>query len=110
VLSVTHMTLVLNADIMLNTDTEFDLSKMARRRLEALDEAGIEMFWIATPEDIVLSKLLWRQQSRSQKQWTDVLGILKVQADGLERGYLTQWAEKLGLIDDLNLAFVEAGI
>lgn len=110
VLSATHMTFVLNADLVLNADSEFDRSKMARRRLEALDEAGLEQFWIATPEDIVLSKLLWRKQSRSQKQWTDVLGIMKVQAEGLERDYLTEWAEKLGLIDDLNLAFVEAGI
>jgi hypothetical protein len=110
VLSVTHRTLVLNADMMLNANTEFDRSKMTRRRLEALDEAGLEQFWIAAPEDILLSKLLWRKQSRSQKQWTDILGIMKVQADGLERDYLTDWAEKLGLIDDLNLAFVEAGI
>ena len=110
VLSVTHMTLVLNADIVLNSNTEFDRSKMARRRLEALDSAGVEQFWIASPEDVVLAKLLWRQQSQSQKQWTDVLGILKVQAENLERGYLTEWAEQLGLVDDLNLAFIEAGI
>ena len=110
VLSVTHMTLVLNADIVLNADAEFDRSKMARRRLEALDEAGIEQFWIASPEDIILAKLLWRKQSRSQKQWTDVLGVMKVQSEILERGYLTEWVEKLGLIDDVNLAFIEAGI
>jgi hypothetical protein len=110
VLSVTHMTLVLNADIVLNSNTEFDRSKMARRRLEALDSAGVEQFWIASPEDVVLAKLLWRQQSQSQKQWTDVLGIMKVQAENLERGYLTEWAEQLGLVDDLNLAFIEAGI
>ena len=110
VLSVTHMTLVLNADIVLNSNTEFDRSKMARRRLEALDSAGVEQFWIASPEDVVLAKLLWRKQSQSQKQWTDVLGIMKVQAEILERGYLTEWAEQLGLVDDLNLAFIEAGI
>ena len=110
VLSVTHMTLVLNADIVLNSNTEFDSSKMARRRLEALDEAGVEQFWIASPEDIVLAKLLWRQQSRSQKQWNDVLGILKVQAEILERSYLTEWGQQLGLMDDLNLACNEAGI
>ena len=110
VLSVTHMTLVLNADIVLNSNTEFDRSKMTRRRLEALDSAGVEQFWIASPEDVVLAKLLWRKQSQSQKQWTDVLGILKVQAENLERGYLTEWAEQLGLVDDLNLAFIEAGI
>ncbi|MEG3923181.1 hypothetical protein QUA07_29365 [Microcoleus sp. T3_A4] len=110
VLSVTHMTLVLNADIVLNSNTEFDRSKMARRRLEALDEAGVEQFWVASPEDIVLAKLLWRQQSQSQKQWNDVLGILKVQSENLDRGYLTEWAQQLGLTDDLNLAFSESGI
>ena len=110
VLSVTHMTSVLNADLVLNSNTEFDRSKMARRRLEALDEAGVELFWIASPEDIVLAKLLWRQQSKSQKQWNDVLGILKVQSENLDRRYLTEWAEKLGLIDDLNLACTESGI
>ncbi|MEG3966931.1 hypothetical protein QUA00_04650 [Microcoleus sp. T2B6] len=110
VLSVTHMTLVLNADIVLNSNTEFDRSKMARRRLEALDEAGVEQFWVASPEDIVLAKLLWRQQSQSQKQWNDILGILKVQSENLDRGYLTEWAQQLGLIDDLNLAFTESGI
>jgi hypothetical protein len=110
VLSVTHMTLVLNADIVLNSNTEFDRSKMARRRLEALDEAGVEQFWVASPEDIVLAKQLGRQQSQSQKQWNDVLGILKVQSENLERGYLTEWAQQLGLIDDLNLGFTESGI
>lgn len=110
VLSVTHMTLVLNADIVLNSNTEFDRSKMARRRLEAIDSAGVEQFWIASPEDVVLAKLLWRKQSQSQKQCTDVLGILKVQAENLERGYLTEWAGNLGLVNDLNLAFIEAGI
>jgi hypothetical protein len=110
VLSITHMTSVLNADIVLNSDTEFDRSKMAKRRLEALEEAGLEEFWIASPEDIILAKLLWRQQSKSQKQWNDVLGIMKVQAENLDRGYLTEWAQRLRLIDDLNRAFTESGI
>jgi hypothetical protein len=41
VLSVTHMQLVLNANIVLNANTDFDRSKMERRRLEAirLDES-----------------------------------------------------------------------
>jgi len=110
VLNVTHMTMVLNADIVLNDNTDFDRSKMARRQLEALDEAGVEQFWIASPEDVVLAKLLWRKQSQSQKQWGDVLGILKVQTENLDYSYLTEWAKQLSIGDDLNQAMTEAGI
>lgn len=110
VLSVTHMVHVLNADIVLNADTDFDRSKMTRRRLEALDEAGIEQFWIASPEDVILAKLLWRKKSQSEKQWTDVLGVLKVQGENLDFGYLAEWAENLSLGNDLMRAFTEAGI
>jgi hypothetical protein len=110
VLSVTHMTKILNADIVLNADTDFDRSKMARRQLEALDLAGIEQFWIASAEDVVLAKLLWRKQSQSQKQWADVLGILKVQSENLDYSYLAEWANQLNIADDLNIALTEAGI
>lgn len=110
VLSVTHMTNVLNADIVLNADTDFDHSKMARRRKIALDEAGVEEFFVASPEDIILAKLLWRRPSGSMKQWTDVLGILKVQGEHLEFDYLWQWAELLGVVNDLDQAFTEAGL
>lgn len=58
-LSVTHMAMVLNADLVCQSDTPFDRSKLQRRRLEALDEAGNQSFWVASPEDLILSKLLW---------------------------------------------------
>ena len=108
-LSVTHRQLILNADIVLNDDTAFDRSKMARRRLEAIGLDESERFWLASPEDLILAKLLWGRQSQSEKQWRDVLGILKVQGDSLEFAYLTQWAEHLDLIELLDQAMREAG-
>ncbi|HEY9601707.1 MAG TPA: hypothetical protein V6C85_08865 [Allocoleopsis sp.] len=110
VLSVTHIARVLNADIVLNADTDFDRSKMARRRLIALDEAGVEQFFLVSPEDLVLAKLLWRKPSGSMKQWTDILGILKVQGELLDFDYLWQWAELLSIANDLDRAFTEAGL
>lgn len=110
VLSVTHITKVLNADIVLNANTDFDRSKMARRRKISLDEAGVEQFFVASPEDVVLAKLLWRKPSGSMKQWSDVLGILKVQGEQLDFDYLWQWAEILNVANDLDQAFTEAGL
>ena len=108
--SVTHMTMVLNADLVLNSDTPFDRSKMERRRLESFGETDKQQFWVASPEDLVLAKLLWRQRSQSEKQWRDVLGVLKVQGETLDFDYLFQWADALLLTEALSQAIVAAGL
>lgn len=110
VLSVTHMEKILNADLVLNADTEFDRSKMARRQLETIDEAGELQVWMCSPEDLILAKLLWGQRSQSEKQWRDVLGVLKVQMESLDYGYLAEWAAALDILDRLQQAFTEAGV
>lgn len=110
VLSVTHMQLVLNADIVRIANTDFNRSKMERRRLEAIGLDEAEQFWIASPEDLILAKLLWGQRSQSEKQWRDVLGILKVQGNSLDFAYLLHWAAQLDITDLLRRATVAAGL
>jgi hypothetical protein len=46
----------------------------------------------------------------SERQWNDVLGVLKVQQNLLDIAYLRQWATELKLTDLLQRAFDEAGI
>ncbi len=65
---------------------------------------------MASPEDTILQKLRWGRRSQSEKQWRDVLGILKLQAETLDYAYLAQWSETLDLIDALTQAFTEAGV
>jgi hypothetical protein len=110
VLSVTHTQLVLNADIVLNADTDFDRSKMERRRLEAIGLEESDQFWLASPEDVILAKLRWGQQSQSEKQWRDVSGVLKVQGDSLDFDYLTRWASQLELTELLQNVIAAAGL
>jgi hypothetical protein len=110
VLSVTHMQLVLNADIVLNADTEFDRSKMERRRLEAIGLDESECFWLASPEDVILAKLRWGKQSQSEKQWRDVLGVLKVQGETLDFDYLRSWSSRLELTELVESAIAAAGL
>ncbi|MEN8446603.1 MAG: hypothetical protein ABG776_16500, partial [Cyanobacteria bacterium J06555_13] len=97
-----HQETVLQADLMLSGTAEYDRIKFQRRRLEN------ELYFIS-PEDIVLSKLNWRKTSQSEKQWRDVLGVLKVQSEHLNLEYLREWAHRLELSDDLALACQEAG-
>ncbi len=57
---------------------------------------------ISTAEDTILAKLNWYRMGGeiSERQWRDVLGIIKVQADTLDLEYLRHWAKELE-IDDL---------
>jgi hypothetical protein len=65
---------------------------------------------VQTPEDSILSKLVWYRQGGevSENQWRDVIGVLKVQAERLDVGYLQRWAEELGITDLLLRARQEA--
>ncbi|MUG91119.1 hypothetical protein F7734_00825 [Scytonema sp. UIC 10036] len=108
-LSITHMETIANADlIVMDNSSPFAISQMSRRIL--LDVEGMQEFWIASPEDLILQKLLWGKGSRSEKQWRDVLGILKLQSGNLNYIYLTEWAERLNIFDELEQALTEAGI
>jgi hypothetical protein len=46
----------------------------------------------------------------SERQWLDVLGVLKVQGADLDVGYLREWAAKLGVAALLARARHEAGL
>jgi hypothetical protein len=87
--------------------------ELARRRTETVGSGGDAVtLHFCSPEDIVLHKLDWYRLGGgvSDRQWNDVLGVLKVQASALEGAYLRHWASELGLTDLLNRAAREAKI
>jgi hypothetical protein len=65
---------------------------------------------VGAVEDIILQKLRWGKGSKSEKQWRDALGIIKLQAETLDYGYLIEWAENLDLVADLSEVLTQAGI
>jgi hypothetical protein len=64
-----------------------------RRRVEVLP--GLEG-WVASPEDIILGKLLCYEEGGSEKHLRDIAGMLPVQND-LDRAYIERWAGALAL-------------
>jgi hypothetical protein len=107
-LNITHLETIENIDLMISGREEYDLIKFDRCRSYTLPGSGEVA--IASPEDVIISKLVWRRESQSDKQWRDILGVLKVQQEKLDFGYLREWIERFRLKDDWQHAKVEAGV
>ena len=75
----------------------FEASRLDRR--VKLNVLGVDT-WVATPEDVVLSKLLWRVQTRSEVQWRDCVEVAATQ--NLDVKYLQIWATQLGISADVE--------
>jgi hypothetical protein len=88
-----HNALVVKVDCVVRKDTEYRREEFARRR--ALSISDQEIF-IVSPEDLILSKLDWAKESRSQMQLDDVRNLLG-SVQGLDTVYLNRWADRLGL-------------
>jgi hypothetical protein len=111
--NIIHLQSAHKVDIFILPSSEWAQQQMSRRRRETLG-AGRKQnaFYFCSPEDIILNKLDWYRQGGaiSERQWNDVLGVLKVQAAELEYDYLHHWAAELGLTDLLELALRQANV
>jgi hypothetical protein len=87
----------LKVDVIIPEDSDFARSCFDRRtRILASD--GKEA-WFAAPEDIILKKMVYFQEGKSDKHIRDIIGVLKVQGSKVDRAYIQSWAEKLQLVD-----------
>lgn len=83
-------------DCWILKDDSFSLESFKRRKKESF--AGKQLYFLA-PEDLILNKLLWYKASESTRQLSDIRGILEIQKDKLDTGYLKKWALKLKVYD-----------
>jgi len=106
-----HFATAQKIDFFVRNQSAYAAEGMRRRRKVAFDEAGQCQVFIASPEDIILQKLMWFKMGSgvSERQWKDVLGVIKVQGDRLDRDYLIHWAKELAVIDLLEEALGNAG-
>ena len=92
----------LKVDFMIPSTTAFNRSRLARGRdLPVLADHSVRF---ASPEDVILMKLRYFKEGRSEKHLRDIRGILSVQGDKVDRAYIDDWSIKLDVVDEWRLA------
>jgi hypothetical protein len=109
--NVIHLQTTEKADIFVSRNDQFSISKMNRRQLYYTNE-NQKSFYVSSPEDTILQKLVWFQmsQEQSQKQWRDILGVIKLQGEKLDFDYLALWSKNLGVKDNLQQGISASGL
>ena len=98
---------VIKVDFIFQKNRSFSQEEFQRRQTAPVQ--GVELF-VATAEDIVISKLEWAKIGESARQIEDVVGILKVRGKELDRPYIEKWVTELGLSSEWSRARQLAGL
>lgn len=101
-----HLASMIKVDVFIMKDREYDLESFSRIKADTLIEGDSRKYFLAAPEDIILNKLEWFRLGGeiSDRQWGDILGVMRVQGESLDMKYLRSWAQKLALSDFLKKA------
>jgi hypothetical protein len=108
--NVIHFETAFKIDLFIQGPGEFEGRLLDRRHVLRLSDMSPRDVCVVSPEDIILLKLRWFRDTggTSERQWSDVLGVLAVQGKSLDFVYLTDSARKLGLEELLSRAMAEA--
>jgi hypothetical protein len=108
--NVIHLATSFKVDVFVVKNRPYDSNVMNRIRERCIDETvSAEQFFLQSAEDTILAKLEWYRlgDEISERQWSDVLGVMKVNGAALDRAYLDKWASELGVADLLAKAWSE---
>jgi len=105
-----HLETMFKVDVYVSSSKGFDEQQLLRRLPEQIKPDSVDSVYLATAEDTILAKLVWFKKGAgvSERQWSDVLGVLEIQKGQLDIQYLNQWAARLGVRDLLEKAISEA--
>ena len=104
-----HLSTMFKVDIFIPKGRPFDQQQLNRRIAEPVGPDSAEQIWVLSAEDVILAKLDWFRLGGevSERQWRDILGVLKTQQATLDIDYLQQWAQSLGVADLMEHALEE---
>ena len=108
--NIIHRETMFKVDIFIPSSRPFLRSQLARAQEQTFTFESQVSAKFASPEDTILSKLEWYRMGGevSDRQWRDILGVLKAQAGRIDLDYLRQWAKELKVGDLLKRALTES--
>ena len=99
-------------DIFLPQEQGGERRQLTRRISHRVGSESNERVWILSAEDVIRARLEWFRPGgeSSQRQWRDVLGVIKAQEPTLDMDYLREWAGRLQVSDLLKRAVADATV
>jgi Nucleotidyltransferase of unknown function (DUF6036) len=94
-------------DLIMRKSRPFSREEFQRRR--KINISGIEVF-VASAEDVIISKLEWSKLSQSSRQIEDAAAIVRMRWESLDHTYLEKWIAALGLGNQWKEASRLAGV
>ena len=104
--NVVDMTTGWKIDLIIRKSRAFSEEEFRRRQRVQLQDIPL---FVASAEDVVISKLEWARLAQSQRQLEDAAGILRMHWDTLDRAYLKKWVQELGLTAEWKIVRRAAG-
>jgi hypothetical protein len=80
-------------DCIVRKGTPYRRAEFERRQRIAIENFNT---WIASKEDLIVSKLYWARDSRSEQQLRDVKNLT---ASGCDQSYIQRWTQELGVFN-----------
>jgi hypothetical protein len=104
-----HLASGFKVDFFVKGLAEFDELELQRSVEAELPQGGERKVPVKSAEDTLLRKLQWFVDGGqvSDRQWNDILGIVRVQGDRLDRAYVEEWGERLGVGEVLRRDYRE---
>ncbi len=108
--NLVHFETMFKVDVFIRKERPYDRAQFERRIEQVFATDPEQRAFITSAEDIILAKLEWYRLGYeiSDRQWRDILGVLKVQAGRLDLDYLRHWAAELKVADLLQRALKES--
>jgi hypothetical protein len=84
-------------DMMVSRGDEFDRNRFSRmRRIRTRETLDLN---VSSPEDVIIKKMEYYQIGSSEKHLRDILSMMKISAEIIDKSYIRSWVEKKGLDD-----------
>jgi hypothetical protein len=110
--NIIHRDTMFKVDVFMPRPRPYLQSQLSRANRQTFTLGKVVNAKFASPEDIILSKLEWYRMGGevSDRQWRDILGVLKVRIGDLDKDYLRQWAKELKVSDLFERALIQASV